>query len=76
MSKANSVTTLTMENVEALAMAVGELGCPGGSCNWYDSQWVLNPNTNDYEWTEVLVCSSCCAEGQSANCSMTGCECY
>ncbi len=49
--------------------------CPGGSCNWYDSRWVLNPNTNEYEWKEILVCSSCCAEGQTPDCSVYGCAC-
>ena len=76
MSRANNATDLTMENIEALAMADGEgLGCLGGSCSYYESDWVYNPNTNQYEWKEKLVCSACCAEGQSAYCSFSGCEC-
>ena len=49
--------------------------CPGGSCSYYESGWVYNPNTGHSEWKEKLVCTACCAEGQSAHCDFSGCEC-
>ncbi len=62
---------------EAIATGTdsGTGNCPGGTCSYYNSGWVINPNTGEYEWKEALVCSACCAEGQTASCSSIGCEC-
>ena len=71
----NDSNTLTLNSLFNVAIAQTAEDGSSSSCTYEKYDYVLNPDTGEYEYKVVESCSAECSEPSSPECDSYGCRC-